>query len=142
MARRNRTFWLAGALIAVLVAGSIAIAVLGGEARQEAARKMARDLPAVHLDRVPDGNWIGEAGRMPYAYAVRVTVRDHRITGVALADEEAEEELPRSRELFRRMVAQQSIAVKPLDGAEYQSVLLQIATGRALQKGEGAAARR
>ena len=135
---RNWKLWGALALILALLGASFGMEYIGGKAQKEAARKFRRTLPEVDMTTVPDGTWVAEAGRVPYAYAVQVTVRDHDIVKVMFPDDADAEQFPRANELFERVEKADSLTVEPLAGANFESMMLLQAIGRALEKGKGA----
>ena len=133
MSRKNKVILIIVALVVVLAAGIAAVITI-------AERNMiaARDAEIVEADlsKVPDGTYDGEYNAFPVIAEVRVTVKDHAITGIDLVKHingqgYGAEVIP------QRVVEAQSLQVDTVSGATYSSKVILLAIRNALDSAAG-----
>lgn len=133
MKRRKRMIVLT--VLAVVIAG-VCIAAVGIRSYMrtiEANLEQLASLPIADVDmsKVADGTYTGSCSVFPVSAQVKVTVKDHRVTGIELVEHRhgrgaAAETIP------GRVVEAQSLAVDTVAGATYSSKVILKAIENAL----------
>ncbi len=116
----------------ILVVG--AVGVIAGMPGQDEVRKYA--LPAIDMSRIPDGAYDGACDIGRFAMAVKVTVKDHRVTAVEIADKRTSNIGPdMASQLNQSVVGREKPSFDAVTGASITSKAYFIAVADALKKG-------
>jgi uncharacterized protein with FMN-binding domain len=124
----KRTLLIIGIVLVVLI-GLIAIPALNGMGY---VSKMT--VNEVDLKRVADGTYKGAFSRGRWQYKVDVTIKDHRISAIDLADSKQANSLtPR---IIDAIIQKQAVRIDAVSGASLTTKAFAKAVENALEQGE------
>jgi uncharacterized protein with FMN-binding domain len=133
VSRKRKIVLIVVALVVVLAAGIAAVITIA-----ERNLITARDavIEEFDLSQVPDGTFDGEYNAFPVIAEVKVTVKDHVITGIDLIKHingqgYGAEVIP------QQVVDTQSLLVDTVSGATYSSKVILLAIRNALESAAG-----
>ena len=121
------------ASVAALVLPLVLLAALGFASCESESRRVREVvLPELDLSGLEDGTYSGEVAYREHPYRVGVTVQDHRICRLEVAESPGEEHDLAALAVLQRVLAEQKLGVDAVSGATRSSRLYLIAAYEAL----------
>ena len=133
MSRGIKILLIIIAIIVAIAAVIGAVVTIAGRNQKAVSEAVIEDFD---LAIVPDGTFTGKYNAFPVVVEVKVTVKDHVMTGIDLVKHmngqgDAAEALP------GKVVEAQSLTVDTISGATYSSKVILLAIQDALQRAAG-----